>query len=130
MVSVLRVFCLFLCLYSFQNIFALDISYGAYEKILNSKRLVLKRLLNQNSPYLYFFINKNINWVYNFLHEDLSSRWFNLKKSLTNYIGNWYSEYNKFHLRTFLTLFWYWRGSPCITIIFLSNHNDPSLHWV
>ena len=47
MVSVLWVLLLFLFLCSFQNIFVLIILHGVYGKMLNSKRLVLKRLLNQ-----------------------------------------------------------------------------------
>ena len=57
MVFVLWVLSLFLC--SFENIFVLIILHGAYGKMLNSKRLVLKTLLNQNSP-TYIFSLTNI----------------------------------------------------------------------
>lgn len=56
MVSVLWVLFLFLC--SFQNIFVLIILRGAYGKMLNSKRFVLKRFLNQNSRTYIFSLKK------------------------------------------------------------------------
>ena len=58
MVSVLWVLFLFLC--SFQNIFVLIILRGAYGKMLNSKRFVLKRFLNQNSRTYIFSLKKNL----------------------------------------------------------------------
>ena len=78
MVSVLWVLFLFLC--SFQNIFVLIILRGAYGKMLNSKRFVLKRFLNQNSRTYIFSLKKNFNWVYSFSHE-VSSHVNSVKKS-------------------------------------------------
>ena len=54
MVSVLWVLFLFLC--PFQNI--LIILHGAYGKMLNSKRFVSKRFLNQNSRTYIFSLKK------------------------------------------------------------------------
>ena len=58
MVSVLWVLFLFLC--PFQNIFVLIILHGAYGKMLNSKRFVSKRFLNQNSRTYIFSLKKNL----------------------------------------------------------------------